>query len=236
MLEKLDNPAWYALTSVQQEFCLGNELLLRFRENILPFAAFPELNHPPEDEMTAEILQDSDFYVIGDLPNMPASWQVLQKMEGDQMICPALPMLQLTEDVELVELGPADYNEMFDLINLVQPGFYKNETHRLGQYFGIRVNGQLVSMAGERLKMDGLSELSAVCTLPGHTGKGYAYQLVLKVCQQMHAQGKIPFLHVLSSNTRAIKLYERLGFEKRRSIPFWHLKKIDYPTKTKSSI
>ena len=84
--------------------------------------------------------------------------------------------------------------------------------------------------------MDGLSELSAVCTLPEHTGKGYAYQLVLKVCQQMHAQGNTPFLHVLSSNTRAIKLYERLGFEKRRSIPFWHLKKTSDTLETKSSI
>ena len=39
------------------------------------------------------------------------------------------------------------------------------ETHA-GDFWGVRDNGRLIAMAGERLKLDGMSEVSGVCTHP----------------------------------------------------------------------
>ena len=117
-----------------------------------------------------------------------------------------------------------DFDELFQLVNFVQPGFIMDKTHLLGDYFGIRIDGKLVATAGERLKMTGFIELSAVCTLPEFTGKGYAQVLIRQVCERIFKKGPIPILHVLDSNTRAIKLYELFNFKKRIDFPFLKLK------------
>ena len=69
-----------------------------------------------------------------------------------------------------------------------------------------------MAMAGERLKVPGYTEVSAVCTHPDHTGKGYARMLMREIMRGIRDRGEIPFLHVRSENTRAIGVYERLGF------------------------
>ncbi|SMC90380.1 GNAT family N-acetyltransferase [Pedobacter nyackensis] len=221
---QLDNPTWNALTSTHQHFALGADTAKRYPANVLPFVGFDSKALNPFEILKNIVTPGEVIYVVGDLPELPSSWTVSDKIEGDQMVCSQLIDIKYDESTELLKLGAADAPEMYALINRVQPGFYKEDTAKLGSYYGIRVNGQLVAMAGERLKMTGLSEVSAVCTHPDHTGKGYAGQLVSLVCKQMITQDKTPFLHVVSSNERAIKLYERLGFVKRRSIPFWKIK------------
>jgi predicted GNAT family acetyltransferase len=72
-----------------------------------------------------------------------------------------------------------------------------------------------VAMAGERLKVPGYTEVSAVCTHPEHTGKGYARVLMIEVMRGIRQRGETPFLHVRQDNERAIALHERLGFIKR---------------------
>ena len=114
---------------------------------------------------------------------------------------------------------------MYRLINQVQPGYYLRNTCQLGSYFGIRKNGKLVAMAGERMRLTGFSELSAICTLPGYTGLGYAQQLMQKLCRLHVAAGIVSFLHVTLSNQRAIRLYRHMGFEKRREIVFRKIQK-----------
>jgi predicted GNAT family acetyltransferase len=114
---------------------------------------------------------------------------------------------------------------MFTLINKVQPGYYEKDTHLLGNYFGIRQEGVLVAIAGERMRPEGLTEVSAICTDPAYTGRGYARQLTAHVCRRNLEQGLTPYLHVLQSNQRAIGIYESLGFKARRMISFWKLKK-----------
>jgi predicted GNAT family acetyltransferase len=106
----------------------------------------------------------------------------------------------------------------------VQPGFIMKRTYLLGDYFGIRIGGKLVATAGERLSMDGFIELSAVCTLPEFTGKGYAQLLIRHVCEGIFKKGSIPILHVLESNERAIKLYEMFNFKKRMDLPLVKLR------------
>lgn len=116
--------------------------------------------------------------------------------------------------------------ELLELVNLVQPGYFKAETVQLGKYFGIfkEIKGEptLVAVTGERMRMNDYTEVSAVVTHPEHGGRGYAKQLVAHVANQVIAEGKMPFLHVAESNLGAIKLYEKLGFKLRRKISFWN--------------
>ena len=75
-------------------------------------------------------------------------------------------------------------------------------------------------MAGERLHLTDYTEISAVCTDPDHTGKGYAAFLVSFLADQMLKKGKKPFLHVKHDNQRAINMYQRLGFLHRSDMYF----------------
>ncbi|PTT02171.1 GNAT family N-acetyltransferase [Pedobacter sp. HMWF019] len=220
---KLDNPTWYALTSTHKPFGIGTSKAKRYPANVLPFVGFDANAVNPLETLQNEVRPGEVIYIIGELPKLPLSWKVLGEIAGDQMVCEKLIDVKYKGDTELLKLGVSDIPEMYDLINSVQPGFFKEDTAKIGTYYGIRVKGKLVAMAGERLKMTGLSEVSAVCTHPDYTGRGYAGQLVSLVAKQMINQGKIPFLHVVSSNDRAIKLYERLGFVKRRGITFWKI-------------
>jgi predicted GNAT family acetyltransferase len=114
---------------------------------------------------------------------------------------------------------------MVALTDVAFPGYFRRETYRMGSYYGIYVDGELVAMAGERLAVPGFREISAVCTHPAHTGRGYAAQLMSHVMRTHVAKGLGTFLHVAAANQRAIDLYQRLGFVKRRSVLFHHLQR-----------
>jgi len=124
------------------------------------------------------------------------------------------PIIQLTNQHEDV---------LYQLVDLVQPGYFKRKTNLLGDYFGIFKNDELIAVTGERLKMNDFTEVSAVVTHPNHTGKGYAKQLIAHTINNIFTQNKIPYLHVLETNTAAINLYEKLGFIKRRKMSFWNI-------------
>jgi predicted GNAT family acetyltransferase len=121
---------------------------------------------------------------------------------------------------DVVELGTQDSPEMLELTTLTKPGPFGPRTHELGTYLGIRQNHRLVAMAGERMKVPGFTEVSAVCTHPDHIGKGYAAVLMSEVMCRIVDRGETPFLHVRQDTTRAIALYERLGLRKRKLLHF----------------
>ncbi|HXR79700.1 MAG TPA: GNAT family N-acetyltransferase, partial [Saprospiraceae bacterium] len=97
---------------------------------------------------------------------------------------------------------------------------------QMGDYYGIWQQDELVAISGERMRMNGLTEISAVVTHPEFTGRKYAQQLVAHVAKKNIEVGIIPFLHVAESNERAIGLYHKLGFSPRRLTPFWKIKRI----------
>jgi predicted GNAT family acetyltransferase len=112
----------------------------------------------------------------------------------------------------------ADAAEMLALATLTKPGPFFARTHQLGRFIGVRDNGVLVAMAGERLKTPGYTEVSAVCTHPDHRGRGYAAALMRQVMGGIVARGETPFLHSYAANTGAIRLYESLGFRFSREL------------------
>jgi ribosomal protein S18 acetylase RimI-like enzyme len=130
--------------------------------------------------------------------------------------------MEITEHV--VELQTINHkNDLFNLVNLVQPGYFKSKTSFMGSYFGIFKDGQLVAVTGERMKMNVYTEVSAVVTHPGYTGRGFAKQLIAHTTNKIFSENKLPYLHVAETNTGAIKLYEKLGFYTRRKISLWNL-------------
>jgi len=223
MKTALDNPAWWALDSYHANFAIGGDLAKRYQPGILPFAACHPVGQDSVAALDPLINPGESFYLIGELPTPPAGWIVELELPCAQMIGPAA--ITAPDDVPLSLLGEADKEEMYDLITSAQPGYYNRDTLRLGTYYGIRMNGKLVAMAGERLRLKGYTELSAICTHPEYRGQQYAQRLIARLCQLHHAAGIAPFLHVAASNERAIRLYEYMGFTHRRQISFWRIRK-----------
>lgn len=225
LFTKLDNPAWWALKGLQQAFAAGAPHIKRYRAGILPFAAFEQGTKDSLDALDAWLEQDEIFYMIGELPSLPPHWELVNELPCIQMI--ARERMAVTGDsVPISLLTPEDDTELFNLVNKVQPGYYLPGTHRLGNYFGIRQDDRLVAVAGERIRLEGLTEISAICTDPDYTGRQYAQHLIAHICNTCLDQGIAPFLHVLQTNQRAIRLYEYLGFRQRRGITFRKLVKL----------
>ena len=231
MVHLLDNPAWSALTTVQSGFAVGGAAAKRYRPGVLPFAALPSGGRAGDLDARSGDLDalyggsGESFFLIGHLPTLPAHWSLELELPCAQLLAPEDVSLFPAVRDEIIPLGPTDKAEMFDLVDRVQPGYYLPGTPELGAYFGIRADGRLVAMAGERMRLTGFSELSAVCTLPEYTGRGYAQQLMGELMRQQIAAGIVPFLHVSLANQRALRLYYHLGFRHRREISFYRIRR-----------
>lgn len=214
----LDNPAWSALTSQHSQFAKGTALAKRYRPDIVSFTAFAEPTAAAAAALDPFIAAGEHFFIIGEPPPLPESWELKNDLVCAQMVCESPAATPVTAQIEL--LGETHAREMYDLVQLVLPGYYLMNTHRMGDYYGIRQEGKLVAMAGERMRTDTFTELSAICTHPGFTGRKYAQQLIAHLSHKNAAAGKTSFLHASTANARAIGVYELMGFRTRREISF----------------
>ena len=139
------------------------------------------------------------------------------------MVCPAVPdQPSLAEPI--LPMTSADFPEMVALASLTEPGPFRNYTANLGGFVGIRVDGRLAAMAGQRLAPTGFAEVSAVCTHPDFRGRGYALALVAAVTRNIHSEGRVPFLTSFEANTGAIRIYQQVGYVHRRTFQLAVLK------------
>ncbi len=217
MTHPLDRPVWNALTSRQAHLAQGDARALRINADYGLFAASRDLTEENLAALAALIPAGGAIGLAETMPVPPPPGTVLALQIGcQQMVAerPATPRV----DFDAAALGDADAHDMLALATLTEPGPFLRRTHQLGDFVGVRVNGELVAMAGERLKLPGLTEVSAVCTHPDHRGKGYAGGLMGLVARRIQQRGETPFLHVFSENKSAITLYERLGFRIRSPI------------------
>ena len=214
-IHPLDHPIWTALTTRQQALAEGGDLARRYPPAIAPFAAMPDMSAP---SFAALGVLGSELAVLftPDPVTAPPEFKILLAETGEQMV--GTPAESSIPGVEPVRLGVDDVPAMMALTELTKPGPFSARTHELGVFLGIRVDGQLVAMAGERMKPADYTEMTAVCVHPSHRGRGYGQLLLAAISRQILAQGKIPFLHVFSSNASAIALYRRQGMEIRRRL------------------
>lgn len=220
---KLDNPAWYALRETHKNFCIGIDGLMCYQKNIVAFAAWDTSNNDRLNRLDELIEPNESFFIIGDMAPLPYNYLIERTITCLQMIC--TNVIKINTGATIVQLGEAEADQMTALTKLVMPGYYKHDTRLMGDYYGIMDNHQLVAMAGERICLNGLTEISAVVTHPAFTGRTYAQQLVAQVVNKNLAAGIVPFLHTGHTNDRAIRMYEYLGFEKRRLISFTKIKR-----------
>lgn len=219
-MHPLDNVIWHALTTRQAEFAESFGEARKFVADIGPLAGLREAS-PEGYESLARLLnpQGTVALFLSDVYSDRQGWETVATAPLLQMIfdrAEAPPLAQQVAASEVSELSAADSAEMVELAALTNPGPFKKRTCELGTYVGIRRDGKLVAMAGERLKVPGYTEVSAVCTHPDHTGHGYARILMSAVMERILNRGETPFLHVRENNLRAIELYLRLGFVRRK--------------------
>jgi predicted GNAT family acetyltransferase len=213
-MHELDRPVWASLCSHHRALSVGNPKARRFLPDVNLFAA------------TVDDDQDS-LRALADI--VPSGERVFLAQASRPREFPGFTavktatVLQLVERrtvlpdgaFDVIELGDQDAGDMLALATLTEPGPFLPRTHVMGRFIGIRTEGKLAAMAGERFRFPGYTEVSGVCTHPDFRGKGLATHLSTLVSAHIRARDDQPFLHAWSTNTAAVRLYQSLGFEIR---------------------
>lgn len=212
----LDNPIWHALDGAHGRVALGRGLARHYPRDIAPFSAIAEASPAAYADLADDLPAGTEARLLRpQVEPLPKGWEETRRFTLLQMVAARPP-----EDGELsaAVLSQDDAPAMMDLVAATEPGPFARRTPSLGTYLGIRDGRRLVAMAGERMRVPGHVELSAICVHPDARGKGYAAALTQELMRRAFAQGERPFLHVRPDNGPAVALYRRLGFEARREL------------------
>ncbi len=191
---------------------------MRYDPELSPFAAVAPGATAGAWGDLAELVGPGGTAVFAGAAAPPDGWTRVFGLEGFQLVAETLE--SLPADPDIVLLGPEDAAEALELADRTKPGPFLLRTVELGGYLGVRHDGRLIAMAGERMHPAGFTEISAVCTDDAFRGRGLAGRLVRAVAAAVAERGETPFLHVAGSNTGAIRLYRALGFREHREISF----------------
>jgi predicted GNAT family acetyltransferase len=216
---QLDNPAWNALSTAHASFAEGNEFAKRYPVDVAPIAATRDQSLESYHAL-AQFLGPGGTTALAffTAPDVPAGWTVVRTLPNIQMVWRSSvppPVQHTFEDLNISHI-----QQMLTLTELNKLGRFRKRAPELGSYLGIHESGQLVAMAGEGFRFPGYTEISAVCTHTDYRGRGYASSLVSALIQKIAKRGEIPFLHVGADNAGAIRVYQKLGFETRRTVTF----------------
>jgi ribosomal protein S18 acetylase RimI-like enzyme len=219
----LDNAIWASLTGSHAHFAQSIGQARRYPGDVAPFYAITDHPTPEVWQDLAELAGPGTQFVLTH-PEIvpPEEWLIAsESLGGVQLVDNGV---QAQEYPEAIRLTPADVPEMLELIDRTKPGPFRPRTIELGTYLGIRRDGNLIAMAGERLHPTGWTEISAVCTDAAYRGQGLGTKLVLAVAAGIKSRGETPFMHAAATNVNAIRLYESLGFLLRRKNRFLSLR------------
>jgi ribosomal protein S18 acetylase RimI-like enzyme len=213
----LDHVMWSALTGPHAHFAQGDATAKRYPPDIAPFGAVLPPGEGTAQQMATLLKGAKNVAVVAasdarPFPGLEPSMRVMV----DQMVLEDPARFDPVAEIDAVTLGAADVPDMLRLVEATRPGPFQARTREMGRYIGVRNDGQLLAMTGERLKVPGFTEVSAVCVDPSCRGRGYAAGLMKSIVHGILARGETPFLHVVTENSTAIALYERLGFRRRK--------------------
>jgi GNAT superfamily N-acetyltransferase len=211
------NPVWHALQTQHRHLAIAAGDACRYRADVAPFASVSEPTEAALQQLCSLLAPGEFVWLIGE------SYPHIAELNWEGTL-PCLQMI-LPDAIEPPEMGAgidalscANGREMVALTDVAFPGFFRPRTCEMGSYFGVRSSGELIAMAGERLKLDGYTELSGICTHPEYRGKGLAANVIWRLVRHQRAQGVASWLHVTSTNQHAIDLYLRLGFQAVRTV------------------
>lgn len=220
MSHPLDRPVWSMLTGPLAQLASGGEHAVRIDPGYGPFAAARDDSDQAQHALArvVESAAGEVWLVEPEAWPAPPGTRAVRTAPLVQMLAETPAPLE-PGDEAAQPLGEADVEAMTELALATEPGPWGPMTHRYGQFYGVRDEGRLVAMAGERMRpAAGFSEVSAVCTWPEHRGRGHAARLIRRVMAGFGERGDVPFLHSYAGNAGAIALYEKLGFRVRRTM------------------
>lgn len=215
----LDRVVYSALTSQRQSsLAVRQGGAVRMAAGYGIFAALDQVSEEALSDMARLPLREGRLVTVEaeDQP-VPVGFKIEKQAVLLQM---SLSALRADEGrgVQVEKLGEADAAQMLALALLTEPGPFYEKTHQLGDFYGVKQEGRLLAMAGERMKPDGFCEVSGVCVHPEAQGRGYAAAAMRAVIEPIVARGETAFLHSYDHNVRAISLYEGLGFSVRAAM------------------
>ena len=215
MLELLDNIMWNCLSGPHAKFASGAGELRRYAPGFSPIVGCRNPEHPDFATLANYCNAGASFYFESWSGAAPGGWRIEKEATMFKMVWDA-PMPAEDAAPDATPLRPEHAPQAVELARLTNPGPFGIRTPELGEYFGFFEGGRLIAMAGERMCAGDLHEVSGICTHPDFQGKGLAKKLTLKLVRRQMQRGKRPFLHVMSHNTSARALYEKIGFRNYR--------------------
>jgi predicted GNAT family acetyltransferase len=221
------NPVWHALHTKHREFAVEAGEACRYPADVAPFAAVETASASAMRELALLLAPAEAVWIFAEEYQGVPELKWIETLKCLQMVLPE-EVKPPEREVDLVPLSAEDAPAMVALTDVAFPGFFRSRTHAMGSYFGVRLDGRLIAMGGERLKLDGFPEgsfpeggfpeVSGVCTHPDHRGKGYAASLIWEVVRKHRRDGDVSWLHVGAANRKAIELYLRMGFVTSREV------------------
>ncbi|MBY0557615.1 MAG: GNAT family N-acetyltransferase [Burkholderiaceae bacterium] len=212
----LEHIFWAALTGPHAAFASGSGGARRYVAGFSPIIAFADPQQPDFDGLREVCASGEHFYCDSWQGAAPPGWQIDVESSMFRMVWDGpQPAPGSDQDADAapqaIPLQAAHAAQALALAQLCKPGPFGLRTIELGEYWGVFEHGELIAMAGERLRAPGLCEISGVCTHPAAQGRGLASALIRKLMRRQLLRGATPFLHVMHDNP-AHQLYQRMGF------------------------
>jgi ribosomal protein S18 acetylase RimI-like enzyme len=221
---EFENPPLQALTSTHRHFAMTRGLAYKYPAEVTPFAALRGYSQQALLDLAAIMLPGESSWIVAErswtLEGLACKGPLAVKQMTYSPDKP-LPTVSDAADGEIELLSCVNATEMVELTSIAFPGFFRARTCEMGSYYGIRQNGRLVAMGGERMAIDDSREISGLCTHPDFRGRGYAASLLVRLLRKHREAGLKSYLHVSATNTNAIALYERMGFDDRGEYPMY---------------
>ncbi len=220
---ELDNPIWESLATRHRSLALRHGDTARYPALVAPFLAVAATGIDAAQALESLVPAGDSVYLLGPVPSVPHGWSLKGPTMLAQMNC--TQHVDVLDGPAIIELTQVHRTDVLALTALVYPHYFRPQTMQLGRYFGIYQDGQLAAMIGERMGMTGYQEISAICTHPAYTGRGYARRLLGWLSNDNLDGGRTPFLHASHENLRAKRVYEQCGYAYRPDIAFWSLRR-----------
>lgn len=211
----LDNPIFHALSGPQRSVALNHGAAWRYESEVSSFAALPDEPDQSSWDDLRSLVSERPLRLIRGRFDVPSDWRMAFSLHALQFVGDRVAGEHFSA---AQRLDASHVGAMTELVKLTRPGPFAPRTIELGNYVGVFDGERLVAMAGNRFRLAGFREISAVCTDPEYRGRGLGAALVRHLVALTREGGDQPILHVAEANTSAIALYERLGFSLRREV------------------